>query len=535
MATYFRRLPLASVAVSAALIGGCGGSSSDHGATTDKDGGDRAPTAATRDGGTLKVALAGDADTLDPTSLHTVVAWQALSPMCDSLYRLDKNARPQPSLATAVPELSADGLTATIKLRSGVKFNDGTVFDAAAVKASLQLAKKQSAYLGAPIKSINASAPDTVVIHLTKPYAPLKADLAGPGGMIVSPAQVKKLGKKFGTHPVCVGPFRFTRRVAGDSITLSRSPLYYDADRIKLDSIQFKIIPDPNARIAAVQSGEVQVAESANGPDLPRLEANADLVVAKSTGLGWQGLFVNVGNSNGVGKPIKPRNTPLAKSAEVRQAFSLAIDRDAIAKLQGGGTVAGCSPISPVSDLYEKPACPKRDVAKAKELIQKSGVSTPIKATLVAPLGKDSQRIMQAIQSMVREVGFDVKIDTCDVAACVGRALAGNFDLAEIQFSGLPDPDANISPFFLTGSFLGFSGMPNPKVDDLLAQAREANDPQKRVSLYKQGLDTLRADGSIVFFGHPGYDIVARKDVTGYEFTPAGLTFYQNAAFIAKS
>src|SRR5262249_48927826 len=149
--------------------------------------------------------------------------------ICESLYTLDAKLDIVPWLAAALPVISQDRLTYTIPLRKGIVFNDGTPFDAAAVVTTVQRdmtlpGSPQAANLPA-IDTVPASGPLTVVIHLKERYSPLAAGLQLP---IMSPAQLAKLGSSFGTNPVCVGPFMFDSRVPGDSVTVIKSPYYYN-------------------------------------------------------------------------------------------------------------------------------------------------------------------------------------------------------------------------------------------------------------------------------------------------------------------
>src|SRR3954451_639931 len=200
---------VATVALGAAVAActpvepsGKGNSSSGGSGSSSQDSFGSLPAAGSvKDGGTLVMALSAEPDLLDPTLARSFYSRYVFSTMCEKLYDVDQNAQLVPQLATNLPETSSDGKTVTIKLRSGVRFADGTDFDSAAVKTTLQrhLTNPQSARateLG-PISAIDTPSPDTVVIHLETPFAPLPAALADRAGMIMSPAALKKLGDKF--------------------------------------------------------------------------------------------------------------------------------------------------------------------------------------------------------------------------------------------------------------------------------------------------------------------------------------------------
>ncbi|NJP97178.1 ABC transporter substrate-binding protein, partial [Nonomuraea sp. FMUSA5-5] len=215
-------------------------------------------------GGTLNIALNADPDVLDPSISTTLVGREVFANMCEKLYDIDASSTLVPQLAAALPELSDGGKEVTIKLREGVKFNDGTAFDAEAVKKSLDRHRtwEKSARQAdlAAVSKVEVVDPATVKLTLTQPFTPLTAQLADRAGMIMSPKALDAEGDNFGASPVCVGPFKFASRTSGSQITLEKSADYYDAAKVKLDKLVYKIIVDPNVRAANLKSGDVQVA-----------------------------------------------------------------------------------------------------------------------------------------------------------------------------------------------------------------------------------------------------------------------------------
>src|SRR5947199_4560859 len=188
---------------------------------------------------TLVVALNQDPDLLDPTLARTYVGRIVFSHICEKLYEIDEGLRISPQLAAALPVIADGGRTVTIKLRSGVKFNDGTPMDAEAVKFSLDrhrtLKGSNRASELAPVETVEVVDPLTVRLRLKAPYSPLVAQLTDRAGMPLSPTAVNKLGDKFGTAPVCVRPWQFAERVAQDRIVVERSTHYFDPGQAKFD------------------------------------------------------------------------------------------------------------------------------------------------------------------------------------------------------------------------------------------------------------------------------------------------------------
>src|SRR4029077_2112577 len=212
---------------------------------------------------TLVVALFQDPDILDPTLARTYVGRIIFSQICEKLYEIDEGLRISPQLAAELPAIGDGGRTVTIKLRSGVKFNDGTPMDAESVKFSLDrhrtLKGSNRASELAPVDAVEVVDATTVRLKLKAPFSPLLAQLTDRAGMPVSPTAVKKLGDNFGTAPVCVGPWQFAERVPQDRIVVERSTHYFHPGPAKFAKIVFRIIPDGNVRLANLRSGDIDI------------------------------------------------------------------------------------------------------------------------------------------------------------------------------------------------------------------------------------------------------------------------------------
>ena len=329
-----------------------------------------------KEGGTITVGLtAGEPDALDPTLARTFSGREVFLTFCEKLYDLNAKAQIVPQLASKLPTISKDKLTVTIPLRKGIKFNDGTPFNADAVVKTIQRDQtlKGSARASeiSPVDTVTAQGQYTVAFHLKTPYSPLTAQLADRAGMIMSPAQIDKLGDKFATNPICVGPFMYDNRVAGDTITVVKSPDYYDKKDVHLDKIIFKVENDAAAAAAALKAGDLQALDGVASTELQGVEHTSTLRIIKETGLGYQGLTLNIGNKNGLLKTYSNVGTPIAASDKLRTAFEMAIDRKAMNKVVFGGTVLpGCTPLSPSSTWFDPSvACTPFNLAQAKKLV----------------------------------------------------------------------------------------------------------------------------------------------------------------------
>jgi peptide/nickel transport system substrate-binding protein len=532
---------LTSVVLATALLAvGCGGTESDKSGGKPATGGTTGKGTPAQKGGQLTVGLAEDPDQLDPTLARTFVGRIVFANMCEKLYDLDEKLQIVPQLASALPDISEDGKTVTIKLRDGVKFNDGTPLDADAVKTSLdrhrKLKESSRASELAPVSSIDVVDPSTVRLKLKQPFAPLTAQLADRSGMIMSPKQLDKLGDKFANDPVCVGPFSFSERTESDRIVLERAKDYYDADKVNLDKLTFKVITEPSARASNLRSQDIDVADRLEPSDLKAIEADKNLQVLPVTSIGYEGITVNVGNKDGIGKPPKSIDTPMGSNPKVREAFDLSLDRNGIAKVvYSNQVVPGCGPISPVSPWHDPGLkCPGRDLERAKKLVAESGVKAPIPVTMIINTDAVQLRLGQVIQAMAKEAGFAVKLQPTEFTSALDKTDQGQYDTFVIGWSGRVDPDGNIYQFTAKTGSLNISGYSNPKLDDPLDQARATNDRAKRDQLYKQAVGIIRTDRPLIYLFHEKYLAGAGKKVVGMKVFGDGLMRFKEAGLAAK-
>jgi peptide/nickel transport system substrate-binding protein len=524
---------------------GCSGSSTSSGSAQS---GSAAPTqngvaagsAAVKSGGTMTVALAEDPDKLDPTLGRSLVGREVFANFCQKLYDINQNLQIVPQLAAALPQTSADGKTVTIKIRSGVKFNDGTTMDAAAVKTTLDRDKHLSGSARAteikPVTSVSVVDPTTVALHLSKPFAPLTAALADRAGMIMSPAQLAKLGANFSTDPICVGPFSFQSRVTGSEIVLTKAPDYYDAAKVKLDKIVFKIITDGNVRLANLKSGDVNVAERLAPTDVAQIRSDANLRLITATSIGYQGITINVGNANGITKPVGAINTALGRSPQLRQAFADTLDRNVINKVVFAGEyLPTCSPIPDASPFNTHQPCPGPDVAAAKKLVAASGVPTPIPVQMTIGTAPEQLRFGQVVQTLAKQAGFDVQLKPTEFASSLDQTDAGKFDTFQIGWSGRVDPDGDIYNFMHTGGTLNIAGLSDPAIDQPLDAARTSSDQATRAKDYAAALSAQAAKNGLIYLYREQLFLGTAKNVTGLAYYDDGLPRLETAGFTAGS
>jgi peptide/nickel transport system substrate-binding protein len=518
------RLAAAAVAVASLALAGCSSIGTPAGQPSATAG------QAARSGGTLVVALSDEPDALDPTTARTLVGRAVFTSICEKLFDIDDKLAIVPQLASALPQISADGRTVTIKLRQGVKFADGTTMDATAVKTSLDRhrtldtsARKSEL---SSVSDVKAADPSTVVLTLDQPFAPLVAQLADRAGMIMSPTALKAEGANFGAKPVCVGPFKFAGRVAQDHIDVVKDPNYYDAASVRLDKVTYKIIADSTTRFNNLKSGDVQVLDAVAPTDVDALTADSRLQLLTSESLGYQGITVNLGNVNGVGKaggPLPAKLTSaMATDPRVRQAFELSLDREAINKVvfQDKFTPA-CGPISPNSPFSSDAAqaCAKYDPAAAKALLAQAGVKTPFRISMIVGNTPAAARLGQAIQAQVKDGGFDLQLVPTEFASSLDQTDRGDYQLFQIGWSGRVDPDGNISNFVTALGSQNNNGYASSTVDSLLTKSRSTTDQATRTDLFGQVITELHKDLPIIY-------LYRLKNFTGVAKTVVGVQMY---------
>jgi peptide/nickel transport system substrate-binding protein len=500
-----------------------------------------APASARTDryGGTLVVGVGQDPGLLDPTVATFSLAIGIDMAMCLSLYDFVQNHGVDeyvPVLAAASPQISPDKLSYTVKLKQGILFNDGTPLNAQAVVASVQrlMTYPASVRTGdyASVASVSAVGPYTVVYHMKQRDSSFIGN-----AWVFSPAALAAEGTSFTTHPVCAGPFMFDHAVAGDNVTLVKSPYWYEHSAIHLDKIVYKEIPDPAAAAAALQAGDIQVLSPVAPSAVPAIQENSSFRVLEQGLLGWTGLYINIGNRNGVlNLPYENVGTPLASSPKLRQAFEEVINRTLLNKVVFSGLeVPSCTPVSPANTAWYpsiKVPCTPYDPADARKLVAASGYPNPT-VHLLSQSDSTTQLEAQFIQSEEAAVGIDVVIETVDPGTAIARRTAGSFDAGLAARSpGSPDPHLMIYPSVSTAGTLNFSGYSNPRMDYVLTHGLEATNPKARAVYYHVAMQIIHDDRPIIVLYAPtGIAAYNSAVVSGVEQTPSGFVSVVNAQF----
>lgn len=504
------KAPLASAVVGLLLIvTGCGTPASTTSTTSSS------AVAAPKEGGTLNIALSSDAPKLDPALSSSVYDRYVFQSLFDKLVDIDKDGKVVPMLAEKI-DVSDDGLTYTFHLHQGVKFTDGTDFNAEAVKFNfdrdMDKSSPRKGELG-EVKAVSVVDPNTVKVELKEPFSPFLSILSDRAGMMVSPTAVKKEGQDFMNNPVGTGPFMFKERVKGTSITLVKNPNYWQKGLPHLDSVVYKIITDANVAAMNLKSGQVDMTDwRFPTKEIQNFKNDTNFMLINQSGQGYVGFYVNV-------------TQPPFDNPYLRQAVDALIDRDALVKLiKNGAASAGRSPFAPGSIANgdsDKTTPP--DVAKAKEFLAKAGKPDGFAFTFKTGTSPDNQRIGEMLQNMLKPAGITLSIEKLEFGTLLDQTTKGNFQASALGWSGRPDPDQNLYDDVITKGPMNYGGYSNPKVDELMKAARKEQDPAKRKVIYDQVMTILNVELPYIYFYHENNVFGLTKHVQGFVPISDGL------------
>jgi peptide/nickel transport system substrate-binding protein len=461
----------------------------------------------------LRIGLNDEPDALDPTISRAYVGRLVFAAFCDKLFDVTPDLKIVPQLATGY-QWAPDHKSLLLTLRPGVKFHDGERFNAEAVRFNIER------HLSTPgsfrkseigeIKSVDVVNDLTVRLNLSQPLVPLLAALTDRAGMMVSPKAARALGDKFGTRPVCAGPYRFVERVAQGRIVGERFAEYWDKANIHIDRVEFLPITDSTARLASLRSGDLQMMERVSPTDLAEVRGDSRLKIVGVAELGYQMIPLNVGNG--------PRGKLLGADPRLRQAIDLAIDRETLIKsLFNDEYVAGNQFVSPTSPYYNvKLPVRKRDVARARQLLREAGQPN-LTFTLILPPERDRQEAAQIIQAMLAEAGITMNLQTQENVTMLQNGRKGDFEAYFTFWSGRPDPDGNVFSFCTCNGAQNDSHYCNADVDALLTRARQVAEPAERKRLYDQATEIMLRDLPRLILWH-------RRVFTGHSARLQGFT-----------
>ncbi|RUL51575.1 ABC transporter substrate-binding protein [Lysinibacillus antri] len=472
----------------------------------------------------------GDSVSLDPAIVTDGESFKVTENIFETLLNFgEQDTTINPGLAKEW-EVSEDGLTYTFHLQEGVKFHDGTDFNAEAVVKNVDRWKagteEQFYYFNSMfkaegqdiIKTVTAVDEKTVVFELTRPQAPFLKNIAMSPFGIASPTAFEAAGDKFGDNPVGTGPFVFVEWKRNDSITVKKNENYWQAGLPKLDTIIFRAIPDNSTRLNALMTGEIDLAEGINPSDATSIEGNAELQLIErpSMNVGYLGLT----------STRKPFDNKL-----VRQAVNYAIDKQAIvdAFFEGRAEVA-VNPMPPsISGYNDEIAGYEYNPEKAKELLAEAGYDGAEIELWAMPVPRpympDGQKVAEAIQKNLADVGIPSKIVTFEWATYLEKAKNGEADAFLLGWTGDNGDADNFIYTLLDKDNIGsnnYSYYSSDAAHELLIAAQSEVDEEKRNQLYKDAQVIIHEDAPWVPLAHSIPLLAAKKGVTDYLPHPTG-------------
>lgn len=469
----------------------------------------------------LSIGLQDGPDVLDPDQSRTFTGRIVYASLCDKLVDIMPDLEIIGQLATDW-SWNDDGTELTMSLREDATFHDGTAFDAAAVVANIDRSQNlEESRRGSELSSIeSAEAVDeyTVRFTLSQPDATLLSQFADRSGMMMSPTAFEETGADFGRNPVCSGPFLFEERVQQDRIVLSRFDEYWNAEEINFDSVTYLPIPDTTVRLANVQSGDLDMLERLAATDIPTVESDGNLALARATGLGYQAITINVNNGDRA-------DNPLGSNALVRQALNLAIDRQALNQVVFEGAFEpGNQPFPPDSPWYDSDfPVPERDIEEAQNLMEEAGFGDGVTIELQVSNSPVQLQVAQVLQAMASEAGINFELQSKEFATLLSDQTAGDFEASRVGWSGRVDPDGNIHQFLTSNGGINDSGYSNDEVDSALNNARQSTDMETRKEDYDAARAILNEDLPLVYLYHPVWIWAYDTAIEGFTPYPDGM------------
>lgn len=476
-----------------------------------------------RRGGTLTVGFDDNARTMDPTFSIQFSERQVLFLIYNTLTTIGTDFSIRPELARSWT-VENQGKRYVLQLQQGVKFHDGTDFDAAAVKYNLdrrvdeRVNSPQRSTLRPVIDNVEVLGPHSVAINLKVPYPGLLGDLADRAGCMISPTAAERLGQDFGRNPVGTGAFTFRQWVQGTSITLERNPNYWESGKPYLDRVVFRTIPNQIIGMQRLIVGEVDYVDSLTPEHLRQVEGRDGIAIEKARVGRWYSLQWQVDKA--------PFN-----NANLRRAIAHAIDRDRINQITMGGraTIAN-GPVPP--GLWwssDDTVVWNHDPARARQLLAEGGIAQGTELQISAPSDPLYRQISQLVAEQLGAVGLRVTLAPMNQSEWYARVVQRAVNFTPMAWTQRADPDGLFFILFHSRGFANSTGYSNPDVDAALEAARATQDIEERKRLYARAKALIVTDLPYVPLYFAAEYAAVNRRVQGWVWTPDQIPRFRYA------
>jgi peptide/nickel transport system substrate-binding protein len=482
----------------------------------------------------------GDSTSLDPSRVTEGETFKVTINLYETLLNFgEQDTTVAPGLAKEW-KTSEDGLTYTFTLQEGVKFHDGTDFNAEAVVKNFERwasgDEEKFPYYntmfvgdeGDVIESVTAEGDHTVIIKLTRPQAPFLKNIAMDMFAIASPTAFEKGDDEFERNPVGTGPFQFVEWKPNETITIQKFDEYWQEGLPKLSKVIFRSIPDNSARLNALLAGDIDLADGINPSDGSAIEGNEELQLFErpSMNIGYLGMTVT---------------RPPFDKKEVRQAINYAIDKQAIVDsfFEGRAEIAK-NPMPPsISGYNDEIEGYAYDPEKAKELLAEAGLADGFEMDLWAmpvprPYMPDGGKVAEVIQKNLSDVGITAKIVSHEWGTYLDLASKGDADAFMLGWTGDNGDADNFLYALLDEDNIGsnnYTYYKNNELHDILIEAQTEIDEEKRNELYKQAQVIIHEEAPWVPLAHSTPLLGGDKRITGFLPHPTGSDLLSNVEF----
>ena len=482
-----------------------------------------------QDASLLRIARGQVTDSLDAQKTVALVAHEIMWQIYDSLIYLGEDGTVHPGLAESW-EFSDDNLSVTYTLRQGVKFHDGTPLTGEIVQKTVERhlnpeTASPTAYMLGPLDKVEATGENTVVYTYKELFVPMFVGLGYSYCAPISIPAVEKFGAEFGRNPVGTGPYKFVEWTADDTIVLEKNPehdwttpYYPVAQAPQIDRVEFLVIPEDATRLAALETGEVDMVAGTDAVPIDKIRILQDtpgISVVTRPALGVYYAYINT------------QKEPL-NDARVRQALNYAVDKESIVGLvlDGAGAPANNALGSGFGDYKPELEPYAYDPEKAKALLAEAGVAEGLELTFLNIASPLYQRAAEVIQQNFADVGITLNIESLPVADVFARGPSGDFDLCFFYYT-YSDPDVLYLIASTRGGSLAWSFTDDEELNDWLDAQRAEFDRDARRDLLWNAQTRINEEAYLLFLWEGVYVAAAREGVNGLGLDGVGFIHLQ--------